>query len=69
MAGDDVVFRITVRVGETGEDAEVQVVAVTPRTVSVRIDPSQRWDSDALQQLGVALDAVARGLALRRSES
>jgi hypothetical protein len=67
MAGD-VVFHIKLRVAETGGDAEAEVVALTPQTVSVRIDPDTAWDSDALHHLSVALDVVATTLPINRSD-
>jgi hypothetical protein len=66
MAGE-VVFHIKLRVTETGGEAEAEVVALTPQTVSVRIDPNTPWDSNALHHLSVALDVVATTLPFKRS--
>ena len=61
-------FHLKLRVSETGEEAAAEVVALTPQTVSVRIDPDMAWDSDALHHLSVALDVVATTLPINRSD-
>jgi hypothetical protein len=68
MTGKDVVCHIKLRVNETGGEAEAEVVAITPRTVVVKIDPTTPWDADALQRLSVALDVVAKTLPFKPSQ-
>jgi hypothetical protein len=65
MAGKDVVCHLRLKVKETEGEAEVQVVAVTPETVSVTIDPNTRWGSDALHHLSVALDVLAKTMPFK----
>lgn len=62
MAGEDVVVRVKVRGTETGGEAEAAVGVLTPQTVVVKIDPSTAWDRDALHELSLALDLVAKTL-------
>jgi len=68
MASDDVLFQIKLTVNQTGGEAEAEIVAVTPQTVLVRIDPNTPWDSEALHHLGVALEVVAKTLPVKRAE-
>ena len=68
MTDNEVLFRLNLMLKETGDKAHAEIVALTPRTVSVKIDPITAWDSDALEQLSVALDVVAKTLAFRKPD-
>jgi hypothetical protein len=68
MGEGDLLFRLKVKVSDTGGEAEAEVVALTPQTVLLKIDPHSAWDRDALRHLSAALEVLAKTLPLRASE-
>ena len=70
MTGDDVSFHIRLKANkpkwEGEEEADAEIIALTPDTALVRTNPITPWDSEALHRLSVALEVASQ--TLRRSE-
>jgi hypothetical protein len=66
MAGGDAVFHIRVKAvpsaWEGDPDADAEIIALTPETALVRVNPTTAWDSDGLRRLSVALEVAAQAL-------
>jgi hypothetical protein len=50
-----------------GIQVEAEVLALTPDTVLLRIDPKAPWDANALRCLSAVLEMLAKTLPLRSS--
>jgi hypothetical protein len=50
-----------------GIDVGAEVLALTPETVLLRIDPKAPWDAEALRCLSAMLATLANTLPLKRS--